>query len=278
MYRIVRKQILGPQIVLLEIEAPRVARKIRPGQFIILRVNETGERVPFTAARADAGRGTVTIVFQLVGKTTQQLAALEPGEAVLDLVGPLGVPSEIRRFGRVVCVAGGAGIAYIFPEIQALREAGNEIVAILGARTRDLLFFLDEIRALSDELHVTTDDGSFGRQGLVTDVLGEVIARERVDRCLAAGPLPMLRAVVEMTREPRLPTIVSLDPIMVDGTGMCGSCRVTVGGETKFACVDGPSFDGHAVDFDELARRKRAYRDHECKALEAFAGRSGGGE
>lgn len=259
----------------MEVEAPRVARRARPGQFVIIRVDEQGERVPLTIAERDPEKGTLAIVFQGVGFSTRQMAAMEVGDSLADVLGPLGRPTEIRRYGRVVCVAGGLGIAFMFPEITGFAEAGNEIVAILGARSKDLLFYLDEVRAISSEVHIATDDGSLGHHGLVTDVLRQLLDRgERYDYCIATGPIPMMKAAVEVTKEYDIPTLVSLDPIMVDGTGMCGACRVTVGGEVKFACVDGPDFDGHQVDFDELAKRKRAFAEEEevCR-LEAEADR-----
>jgi ferredoxin--NADP+ reductase len=203
-------------------------------------------------------------VFQAVGYSTQQLADMAVGDALADVLGPLGRPTEIERHGRVVCVAGGLGIAFMYPEIVGFAEAGNEIISILGARSEELLFYVEEIRARSVELHICTDDGSAGRQGFVTDVLQELLERgDHFDYCIATGPLPMMKAAVEVTKEHDLRTLVSLDPIMVDGTGMCGACRVTVGGEVKFACVDGPDFDGHLVDFDELAKRKRAFSHEE---------------
>jgi ferredoxin--NADP+ reductase len=263
-FRIVDKRVLAPTVTLMEVEAPRVARKAKAGQFVILRVDEQGERIPLTIADRDPERGTVTIVFQAVGFTTRQLAQKEPGDSIPDLLGPLGRPTEVRRYGRVVCVAGGVGIAFIYPEIKAFAEAGNQVTSILGARTGDLLFFVDEIRGLSESLHIATDDGSLGHHGLVTDVLRKLLeGGEHFDYCIAIGPLPMMRATTALTKEFGLPTLVSLDPIMVDGTGMCGGCRVTVGGEVKFACVDGPEFDGHLVDFDELAKRKRAFFEEE---------------
>ena len=265
-FRVVSKRVLAPTVTLLEVEAPRVARKARAGQFLILRVDEQGERVPLTVADKDPEKGTVTIVFQAVGFSTRALADKQVGDTIPDLLGPLGRPTEVKNHGRVVCVAGGVGIAFIYPEIKAFAEAGNEITSILGARNRDLLFFVEEIRAMSKELLIATDDGSLGQHGLVTDVLrGLLEGGQRFDYCIAIGPLPMMRATTALTREFGLPTLVSLDPIMVDGTGMCGGCRVTVGGEVKFACVDGPEFDGHLVDFDELAKRKRAFfHEEQC--------------
>jgi ferredoxin--NADP+ reductase len=263
---------MAPGITRFEVEAPRIARRAKPGQFVIVRVDEEGERVPLTIAERHPERGTIAIVFQSVGYSTRQMAGMQIGDSLADVLGPLGRPTEIKRYGRVVCVAGGLGIAFMYPEIVGFAEAGNEIIAILGARSKELLFYLDEIRALSSEAHICTDDGSAGRHGLVTDVLRELLEKgERYDYCIATGPIPMMKATVALTKQWNLPTLVSLDPIMVDGTGMCGACRVTVGGEVKFACVDGPDFDGHLVDFDELAKRKRAFAEEEerCRLQEA---------
>lgn len=271
-FRIAAKSSLAPGVTRFEVEAPRVARRAKPGQFVIVRVDEQGERVPLTIAERHPDRGTIAIVFQAVGYSTRQMAGMEVGDSLADVLGPLGQPTDIKRYGRVVCVAGGLGIAFIFPEMVGFAEADNEIIAILGARSKDLLFYLDEIRALSAEMHICTDDGSMGRHGLVTDVLRGLLEKgEHYDYCVATGPLPMMKATAALTKQWRLPTLVSLDPIMVDGTGMCGACRVTVGGEVKFACVDGPDFDGHLVDFDELAKRKRAFAEEEerCRLQEA---------
>ncbi|UCC69817.1 MAG: sulfide/dihydroorotate dehydrogenase-like FAD/NAD-binding protein [Armatimonadota bacterium] len=271
-FRIVSKTAMAPGVTRLEVEAPRVARKARAGQFVMVRADEHGERIPLTIAEKDAERGTIAIVFQAVGASTQQMAGLEVGNRLADVLGPLGKATEARRYGRVVCVAGGVGIAFIYPEIGAFAEAGNEMVSILGARTKELLFYVDEIRRLSAALHLATDDGSVGHHGLVTEVLRGLLEHgEHFDYCIAIGPIPMMRATAELTKGYELPTLVSLDPIMVDGTGMCGGCRVTVGGEVKFACVDGPDFDGHLVDFDELAKRKKAFLEEEerCRLEEA---------
>ncbi len=270
-YQIVAKRALAPTVILLEIVAPRVAAKVRAGQFVMIRADEEGERIPLTVADKDPSKGTITIVFQAIGFTTKQLASKSVGDSLADVLGPLGQPTEVRRYGRVVCVAGGVGIAFVYPEIKAFAEAGNEIISILGARSQDLFFFVDEIRALSSELHLCTDDGSLGVHGLVTDVLRGLLEKgEQYDYCIAIGPIPMMKATTALTKEWNLPTLVSLDPIMVDGTGMCGACRVTVGGEVKFACVQGPDFDGHLVDFDELAKRKRAFVEEErCLLQEA---------
>jgi len=263
-FSVVTKRMLAPTVTLLEISAPRIARRARAGQFVILRVDERGERVPLTIADKDPEKGTITIVFQAVGFTTRQLAERNVGDVIPDLLGPLGRPTEVREYGRVICAAGGVGIAFVYPEIKAFAEAGNEITSVLAARSKDLLFFVDEIRAMSKEFYIATDDGSIGHHGMITDVLRTLLeSGQRYDYCIAIGPLPMMRATAALTKEFNLPTLVSLDPIMVDGTGMCGGCRVTVGGEVKFACVDGPEFDGHLVDFDELAKRKRTFFEEE---------------
>ncbi|MFX4261013.1 sulfide/dihydroorotate dehydrogenase-like FAD/NAD-binding protein [Pelotomaculum propionicicum] len=264
MYRIVRKEVLAPTLNLFEIEAPLVAKKALAGQFVILRMDEDGERIPLTIADFDRAMGTITCVFQEVGKTTKELGALAEGDFLQDFVGPLGLPSHVENYGRVVCVGGGVGVAPVFPIARALKEAGNEVIGIMGARTKELLFWEEKMRSACSELRVTTDDGSYVRKGFVTDLLREVIEEKKdTSLCVAIGPLPMMRAVCGLTREYGLKTIVSLNSIMVDGTGMCGCCRVTVGGETKFACVDGPEFDGHLVDFEEMARRAVIYKPQE---------------
>ncbi|MBE9566145.1 MAG: sulfide/dihydroorotate dehydrogenase-like FAD/NAD-binding protein [Proteobacteria bacterium] len=271
-YRIVSKRPMAPTVTLMEVEAPRVARKVQAGQFVMIRVDESGERIPLTVADTDPDKGTITLVFQAVGYTTRSLAGLEVGQALADVLGPLGKATEVKQYGRVVCVAGGVGIAFIYPEIKAFGEAGNEVISILGARSEELLFYVQEIEALSKEVHIATDDGSRGHHGLVTDVLrGLLEGEKKYDYCIAIGPIPMMKATTILTKEFDLPTLVSLDPIMVDGTGMCGGCRVTVGGEVKFACVDGPDFDGHLVDFDELAQRKRAFAEEEQCLLQQAA-------
>lgn len=271
MFTIVRKEVLSPSVKLMEIEAPRIARRARAGQFLILRINERGERIPLTVADCDPERGTVTIVFMEIGKTTYTLGRMNQGEALLDVVGPLGRPTEIERFGRVVCVAGGVGAAAVYPMCRAFQEAGNEVICIVGARTKELLFWEERLRSVVGELLITTDDGSYVRKGFVTDVLREVVERpEPPDRVVAVGPLPMMRAVCAVTREYGVKTIVSLNPIMLDGIGMCGACRVTVAGKTRMACVEGPEFDGHEVDFDELAQRLRRYQEQEREALARF--------
>jgi len=238
---------------------------------VILRLNERGERIPLTIESADREGGRITLVVQSVGKTTYQLNALEEGDEILDVVGPLGKPSEIEKFGTVVIVGGGVGTALAYPTTVALKRAGNRIVTILGGRNRELLILENEMRAVSDGLYVTTDDGSYGEKGLVTDKLRELIARgEAIDLVLAVGPVPMMKAAAEVTRDKGIRTVVSLNPIMIDGTGMCGGCRVLIHGKSKFACVDGPEFDAHEVNFEVLMRRNRSYRDAEKRALEEY--------
>jgi ferredoxin--NADP+ reductase len=270
MHRILTARLLAPDVKLFEVEAPYVARKRQAGQFVIVRVHERGERIPLTIADADPGRGSISLVVQGVGKTTKLLNTLEAGDAVLDVVGPLGKPSEIARYGTAVVIGGGVGTAIAYPTAVALKAAGNRVVSIIGGRTRELVILEDEVRATSDVLHLTTDDGSYGEKGLVTDRLAVVIAAEKIDYVLAIGPVPMMRAVAELTRPHGIKTVVSLNSIMVDGTGMCGGCRVQIGTASKFACVDGPEFDAHEVDFAVLSQRNAMYRTAEARALEAF--------
>ena len=270
MFPIVAAKLLGPGVKQFDITAPRIARKQRPGQFVIIRLHENGERIPLTIKGSDPNAGTITLVVQGIGKTTQLLNELEAGDSILDVVGPLGKPSDIETFGTVVVIGGGVGTAIALPTSRALHEAGNHVIAILGARTKELLILKDEVRAASDELFVMTDDGSYGGKGLVTDKLREIIGERTVDLVLAIGPVPMMRAVADATREPRIKTIVSLNSIMVDGTGMCGGCRVVIGGKSQFACVDGPEFDAHDVDFRIMSQRNAMYRDKEQEALAAF--------
>jgi ferredoxin--NADP+ reductase len=273
MHRILSRDVLAPDVVRFWIEAPHIARKRRPGQFVILRIGGEGERIPLTIADADRAAGAIALVVQGVGKTTRQLNALQPGDSIEDLAGPLGQPTHIAPGTRVCCVGGGIGAAVVLPIAKGVRDAGGHVVMILGARTRDLVILEDDARRSSDTCIVTTDDGSYGRKGLVTEALAEVIgaSSEPFDEVVAVGPLPMMRAVCELTRPWNLRTIVSLNPVMVDGTGMCGGCRVTVGGEQKFVCVDGPEFDGHQVDFGELMARLTAYREDERRAAERYA-------
>ena len=267
MPEIAEKEILTPQIVRLKIIAPVIARKRKPGQFVIIRVNEKGERIPLTIVDSNTDDGTVTIVFQIVGKTTHILSQLEKGDEILDLAGPLGRPTEIELFGTVLVVGGGIGAAVAYPIAKGMKVAGNKVIAIVGARSKDLLVLEHEIAAVSDEIIVTTDDGSYKRHGLVTEPLKEFLETRKIDQVIAIGPVPMMRAVSELSRPYGVKTLVSLNPIMVDGTGMCGACRVNIGGRTKFACVDGPEFDGHDVDFQDLTLRLTAYKEHEEHAL-----------
>jgi len=259
---------LSPEIKLFRVFCPEIAASAAPGQFVVFRANDYAERIPLTIAECDARAGLVTVVFQAIGASTRKLAMLKAGDAVMDVVGPLGRKSEIERFGMVVCIGGGIGVAPVLPIARALKAAGNRVISIVGARTKDLLILEDEMRAASDELVVATDDGSYGRKGFVTDALTEVIGRgERIARVVAIGPVVMMRAVADATRPHGIPTIASLNSVMIDATGMCGCCRVSVGGKTRFACVDGPEFDAHEVDFDELLRRQAMYQREEYRAL-----------
>ncbi|MHB1652189.1 MAG: sulfide/dihydroorotate dehydrogenase-like FAD/NAD-binding protein [Desulfitobacteriaceae bacterium] len=267
MYRVVKRRQLAPSIVLLEVEAPGVAAKVEPGQFVIVRMDEQSERIPLTVMDFDRERGTITIVIQDVGYSSCMINKMQEGTAFQDFVGPLGVPSEIENLGTVVCIGGGLGIAPIYPIARALRAAGNKVISVLGARSADLLILEEEMRAVSDEVVIATNDGSLGVQGFVTDGLAHVLAQgNQVQALWAIGPMIMMKAVVEYTRPLGLKTIVSMNPIMVDGTGMCGACRVSVGNETKFACVDGPEFDGHLVDFNLAMQRLNYYKDEENRA------------
>ena len=263
MYRILEREDLTPTIHLLKIEAPRVARKAEAGQFVILHHGEEGERIPLTIADWDRAEGTVTVVFMEVGTSTRKLAQFKVGDVVDDFVGPLGKPTEIENYGTVVCVAGGFAIATIVPIARAMKAAGNRVVSIMGSRTKDLVFWEDRLGQFSDELIVTTDDGSYGRKGLVTEPLTELLKTRDIGRVIAIGPTIMMKFSALTSKPFGVKTIVSLNPIMVDGTGMCGACRVEVGGETKLACVDGPDFDAHLVDWDLLISRQRAYLDQE---------------
>lgn len=255
------KKELAPKIKLFEVCAPEMAEKAQPGQFVILITHENGERIPLTLAGYDAKKGTITFAFNEVGKTTKQLGLLEEGDCILNITGPLGMPSEIKYFGRVLCVAGGVMIAPMLLQVRALKKAGNNVTTVVGARMKELLFFEEEMKACSDRFFVATDDGSEGRKGL--DFLREILEKEKFDRCVVQGPVVMMKEVSELTRPYGIPTIVALTPIMVDGMGMCGVCRVTVGGKMMFGCVDGPEFDGHKVDFDELVSRQRMFLPEE---------------
>lgn len=273
MYKIVRKSELAPKIKLFEVAAPDIAAKANPGQFVIVKTCENGERVPITLVNADTKKGTITFVFNEVGKTTRQLGLLNEGDSILNVCGPLGNPSEIEKFGTVLCVGGGVMIAPMLFQVLAMRKAGNKVITVIGARIKDLFFFENEMKALSDEFYMATDDGSKGYKGL--DFLKEILTKQKVDRVVAMGPVVMLKAVSEMTKPLGIKTIVTLTPIMVDGMGMCGACRVTVAGKTKFGCVDGPEFDGHQVDFEELVQRQRMFLPEERLAA-LFHERIGG--
>jgi ferredoxin--NADP+ reductase len=267
MYRVVKKRLLAPAIALLEVDAPAVAAKVEPGQFVIVRVDELGERIPLTVMDFDREKGTITIVVQNVGYSSALIIAMNEGDKFEDFVGPLGVASEIENHGTVVCIGGGLGIAPIYPIARALKEAGNHVISVLGSRCADLLILEEEMRTVSNEVVIATNDGSKGVQGFVTDGLAQVLAQgNQVKVIWAIGPMVMMKAVVEYTRSLGIKTIVSMNPIMVDGTGMCGACRISVGNETKFACVDGPEFDGHLVDFDLAMKRLAYYKDEENRA------------
>ena len=269
MYQIKRKKELNPTVTLMEIDAPLVAAKAEPGQFIILRVDEAGERIPLTVADYDREKGTVTIIFQIVGATTQALNHKKEGECIADFVGPLGVPSHVEGLKKVAVVGGGVGCAIAYPIAKKLHSLGAEVHSIVGFRSKDLLILEDEFKACSDKYVVMTDDGSYGQKGLVTNALEELIkSGEQYDEVIAIGPLIMMKFVCKLTKEYGIKTMVSMNPIMIDGTGMCGGCRLTVGGKTKFACVDGPDFDGHEVDFDEAMERGTMYREFERHAHE----------
>jgi ferredoxin--NADP+ reductase len=270
-FPIVAAGFLAPEIKRFVIEAPRIARKRQAGQFVIVRVHPRGERIPLTIADGDSDRGTITLIVQGVGKTTKLLNSLEAGDAILDVVGPLGRASEIKNYGTAVVIGGGVGTAIAYPTAKALYEAGNRVICIIGGRSKELVILEDELGAVSHELHVTTDDGSHGRKGLVIDPLEELIAAGRhVGLVLAIGPVRMMQAVAEVTRPHGIRTVVSLNSLMVDGTGMCGGCRIITAAGAKFACVDGPEFDAHTVDFNVLAQRNRRYSDHEADALRDF--------
>ncbi|MBU4533492.1 MAG: sulfide/dihydroorotate dehydrogenase-like FAD/NAD-binding protein [Eubacteriales bacterium] len=269
MYPIVVKRTLAPGVRLYEIRAPLVARKAQPGQFVIIRVNETGERIPLTIADFDREFGMITMVVQEIGFTTKTLAKMEVGDDLLDFIGPLGNPSKLPDSGTVVCIGGGVGCAPLYPQVRALGEKGVNVITIVGARSAENLILTRELGRYSKELHITTDDGSEGRKGFVSDVLKELIEKGTpIDEVIAIGPMIMMKVVSGVTKQYAIPTVISLNSLMVDGTGMCGSCRVTVGGVTKFACVDGPEFDAHQIDFDEQMKRSAVYRDQEAKALE----------
>ena len=265
-----REEMAEGTVVMNVISAPLIARKAKPGQFVILKANETGERIPLTMADTDVKKGTITIIYQVVGKSTELFKSLHVGAGFQDVIGPLGTPTHLEKLGTVVCVGGGTGVAVMHPITRGLKEAGNNVKAIIGARTKDLLILEDKMKAASHELFVCTDDGSYGHHGFVTDVLKDVLEKEDVKLVVGIGPVPMMKFVCKVTAEYKVKTLVSLNAIMVDGTGMCGCCRVSVGGKTKFACVDGPEFDGHEVNFDELMQRLQAYKEEEAVAYDRF--------
>ena len=268
-YKIVKKADLNSQIYLMEIEAPLVARKAAPGQFVILRMDEKGERVPFTIADFDKEKGTVTVIIQAVGKTTRDLSKLNEGDTILDFAGPLGMPTPLEGLKKVAVIGGGLGTAIAYPQAKKLKELGAEVTAISGFRSKEYIILEDEMNAVSDKLIITTDDGSNGLQGFVTDRLREELeSGEKYDEVIAIGPLVMMRAVCNLTKEFGIPTTVSMNPVMIDGTGMCGGCRVIVGGETKFACVDGPDFDGHKIDWDAAIKRQQMFKAYEKRSCE----------
>ena len=272
MYRIVTKRPLHETVTLMEVEAPYIAKKAKPGQFIILRVDDNGERVPLTVAGVDPARGTVTIIYQKVGYTTKHLDMLNEGDGILDFVGPLGVASHLGGMKKVAVIGGGLGVAIAYPQAKALHDMGAEVDVIVGFRNTDLMILMDELKEASTNLYVMTDDGSNGHKGFVTSALEELLnSGKEYDHVIAIGPLVMMRAVVNITKPRNIPTVISMNPIMIDGTGMCGCCRVTVGGEMKFACVDGPDFDGFLVDWDEAIARGRMYRKEEAASLECKA-------
>lgn len=259
MNKIVAKEYLSERVVRFEVEAPLIARSRKAGHFVIVRVGKKGERVPYTIASADTKKGIITLVVQRVGKSSEKLCSLEAGEYITDMVGPLGKATHIENFGTVVCAGGGVGVAPMLPIIEAMKNAGNRVISVLAARTKDLIILEEQVRENSDEVIIMTDDGTYGEKGLVTDGVEKVIQREKVDLCVTIGPAIMMKFVAKLTEKYDVPTVASLNTIMVDGTGMCGACRVTVDGKTKFVCIDGPEFDAHKVDFEEMLMRLKAY-------------------
>ncbi len=264
-YKILSKKEICPHQYEITIDAPYVVRNAKAGQFIIFRADENGERVPLTIADVNKEKGELTLVFMAVGYSTKELAALEVGDEIADIVGPLGKPTTIKKYGTVVCLAGGYGAAPCYLIAKAFKDAGNKVYMIMGARNKDLIFWADKMKDACTELFITTDDGSMGEKGFVTQVMERLMAQEKIDYAIAVGPMPMMRAVANLTRDKGIFTEASMNPIMVDGTGMCGACRVTVGGEVKFACVDGPDFDAHKIDFDEVINRTKIYKNQEKK-------------
>jgi ferredoxin--NADP+ reductase len=276
MYPITEKKLIAPGVTMVNILAPKVARKRKAGQFVILRLYEQGERIPLTIADADPEAGTITVISQRAGKSTAYLEDMPASQGILDVVGPLGHPTRIERYGHVVCIGGGIGIAPVHPIAQAMKRAGNHVTSILGGRRKELVIMEDQMRAASDEVHICTDDGSYGRKGFVTDVLrGLAKTGARFDYAVAIGPVPMMKAVSGLAKTLGIPILVSLNAIMVDGTGMCGACRISVGGRTKFVCVDGPEFDGHQVDFDLLMHRLRIFNESNEEAMRLYLAEGG---
>ena len=270
MHKILKKKEIAPNTFYYDIEAPFIAKKIKAGQFVVLRIDEKGERIPLSYCGADPEKGIINLIIQSVGKTSQRLNDMREGNTILDMVGPLGKETEIEQYGTCVLLGGGFGAGAIIPIAIALRKVGNRVISIVGAREKSLLIMEKEVKAASDEIRVTTNDGSHGMKGMVTDALAEILSGTKVGFVLGIGPVPMMKAISDMTRPHGIKTMVSLNSVMVDGTGMCGSCRVTVGGETKFACVDGPDFDGHQVDYDELSKRLKMFETYEKRAYEAY--------
>jgi len=272
LFKIIYKREMAENTVChFKVEAPRIARMAKPGQFVVLRANETGERIPLTMGGTDPKAGTIDLIFQVVGKSTALLRTFNVGDSIQDIIGPLGRPTHIENLGTVVCVGGGTGVAVMYPITRAYKEAGNHVIAIIGSRTKDLLILEDEMKAASHDLRVTTDDGSYGVHGFVTDVLKKILdGPNDVKLIVGIGPVPMMKFLCRLTKPYGVKTMVSLNPIMVDATGMCGACRVSVGGKTKFCCVDGPEFDGQEVDFDELVKRQRAYLPEEKASMDRF--------
>ena len=270
MPKIIGKEILSEHVVKLVIESETISRRRKAGQFVIVKIGEKGERIPLTIADASPSAGTITLIIQRVGATSGMLCDLNEGDMVTDLVGPLGRPTHVEKIGTVIAAGGGVGIAPMYPIARAFKEAGNKLIVILAARSKDLILLEKEMRVFADEVHIWTDDGSYGRKGLVTNGIEEIIKQEKVEACIAIGPAVMMKFVALLTKKYQIPTIASLNTIMVDGTGMCGACRITVGGRTKFVCVDGPEFDAHQVDFDEMLKRLSAYREQEQIAYNRY--------
>ena len=271
MFKIVRREEMAEGTVILnEIEAPLIAKKALPGQFVILKAGEDGERIPLTMASSDKEKGTITIIYMVVGKSTDLFKSLQVGDSYQDVIGPLGKATHLEKIGKVICIGGGTGVAVLHPITRAMKDIGNDVTCIIGARTKDLLILEEQMKEASHDLRLCTDDGSYGHHGFVTDVMKEILEKEDIKQVVAIGPVPMMKAVSAITKGYNVPTLVSLNPIMVDGTGMCGGCRVTVGGKTQFACVDGPEFDGHQVDYDELMLRLQAYQEDEKKCHDDF--------